>query len=65
MFEIKAIALGFKHYRLELIGANQEVLFTGFYKDFNKNEAILAFKQLLDQEARAGRFDKIGAQDDF
>ena len=50
MLEIKISQLGYKHYRLRLIGANQEILFTGFYKDFTKDEAIRAFKKQLEQK---------------
>lgn len=50
MLEIKISQLGYKHYRLRLIGANQEILFTGFFKDFTKDEAIRAFKKQLEQK---------------
>ena len=50
MLEIKISQVGYKHYRLRLIGANQEILFAGFYKDFTKDEAIRAFKKQLEQK---------------
>ena len=47
--QIKVIHRGAKSYRLELVNEKSEVLFTAYYKDFTKEEAIKNFKTLLDE----------------